>query len=309
MSDVWRYYTTPLAFTPVPHRNAQRAERHQRRKHAVLADGLDNGQLYIKNRVTRVQDADARVCQGAQFERRGFWVNGKHECKPEEVGVVHEPEVRPRHAEDLCVRAGEHHLAALDGASRHRVDVVEVRQVTRVAHPHQRERKQYIRGQMELFLHNFFISYIVPVVLAPSYLAFVHAKVVRHLVPDGVAHNLRYGDTLLPRGLLDRPLVERNSVGHGSAHAVPVAARGGGYAVIVAEQRFVLLQPLHLAHLRRRLVINQKRDVLDMRAELGGNSPLKLLCHQLFKLLPSHLSKFLNFFSTFSIFGAMISRQ
>src|SRR3990167_6907353 len=244
MSDVWRYYTTPLAFTPVPHRNAQRAERHQRRKHAVLADGLDNGQLYIKNRVTRVQDADARVCQGAQFERRGFWVNGKHECKPEEVGVVHEPEVRPRHAEDLCVRAGEHHLAALDGASRHRVDVVEVRQVTRVAHPHQRERKQYIRGQMELFLHNFFISYIVPVVLAPSYLAFVHAKVVPRLAPDCLAgytpptnpksHSFNLQDVRLSQfGALGlyRRIKQRNGVWHGGTHAVPAAARGGGHAV------------------------------------------------------------------------------
>src|SRR3989344_1284446 len=82
----------------------------------------------------------------------------------------------------------------------------------------------------EFFITSF-ISQTVALVLSAAHLVLIHPKVVRYFVPNGLADDLGDRHVILGGGVLNRQLIQSNSVGHCGAHAVPIAARGRRHAV------------------------------------------------------------------------------
>lgn len=122
---------------------------------------------------------------------------------------------------------------------------------------------------------------------AQPHFVFIHAEIMSVFVPDSLGDDGAHLYSVFVCRIFYRQLIERDGVWERGADAIGVTARGIRNALIQTEKCLISGQALSRTHLLRRFILDQKCDILNLRAEFLRQKQESLL-HQLFKSIAVH---------------------
>lgn len=113
---------------------------------------------------------------------------------------------------------------------------------------------------------------------------------MRHFMPDSIANDFTNAPRISAGFFLDRNPIQCDDIRQDAADAVVPAARRRRNSVIQAEKRLVIAQPFFPPHILRRLIFDEKCDILHPRPEPFRHGVREFFSDDGFEFFPVHLA-------------------